>query len=552
LVSQRRYRERQELKFEKKQREQESELNHQRLQFFTNISHEFRTPLTLIYSPIEDILKRKADKLPGEIKNQLSTIYKNALRLNRLATELMDFRKLQFNKLNMKISQQDICAFTHNVTSLFKEEAELHHVNLVLTIPESPIFLWYDQSMIEKVLFNLLSNAFKVTPEKGQITVTLTAAQKAVENETSNYANWVCIHIADTGPGLAADQLEKIFERFYQVDNQSKTYYSSTGIGLSLAKSLVEKHNGDIRVESELGYGSTFTIWLQTGNDHFSEADLKKAPKDIIEPEPNPMPGFQELHKHTENIDKNISVLIVEDNKELRKYLVQELEYNYKVFEARNGTQGIEYALKHMPDIIISDVLMPEADGFELCRAVKGNDAICHIPIILLTARANVEDQIEGTNAGADAYIIKPFNPGLLKSKITQLLTSRKVLFAKFSTEFKLLPDFDGFTNYDKDFLKKVTDYVIENISNSDLSVEELSETMHLSRSQLYRKIKSLSGHSANEFIRIIRLGQAKKLIQLKQLPINEVGYKVGFATPSYFTKCYKEHFGKLPSEEIL
>ncbi|MDA3892801.1 MAG: response regulator [Salinivirgaceae bacterium] len=550
-ITQKRFKVKEALRLERLQRDQEKELNQQRLQFFTNISHEFRTPLTLIYSPIENILKNYYNKLPHEVKGQLSTIYKNALRLNRLATELMDFRKLQFNKLNMKISQQDICAFTQNVANLFNEEADLNKINFTSKIPNGPIFLWYDQSMIEKVLFNLLSNAFKVTTENGSIGIEIQESDKFPEYTGSlSNENWICIKVSDTGTGLSREQIKKIFERFYQADNYSKTYYSSTGIGLSLAKGLIEKHGGDITVDSLPGEGSDFKVWLKVGNDHFSPEELKKAPKEIIEPDPNPLPIINTTQIPVQESDKSISVLIVEDNRELRDYLAKELQKYYKVIEARNGKIGIELAEKHLPDIIISDVLMPETDGLELCRAIKNNEGISHIPIILLTARASVEDQIEGTEAGADAYIVKPFNPDLLKSRVTQLLQSRKQLFSKFSADLRIIPQIDVFTNYDKTFLQRVSDYIIENISNADLSVEELGDRMHLSRSQLYRKIKSLTGHSATEFIRIIRLEQAKKLIVVSRLPINEVGYKVGFGTPSYFSKCYKEHFGKLPSEE--
>lgn len=550
LLSQRRFKEKQALQFEKKQREQDKELTQQRLQFFTNISHEFRTPLTLIYGPIEDILKNCLHKIPDEVRVRLATIYKNALRLNRLANELMDFRKLQFNKLKMNLSQQDICAFTRNVTNLFTEEAKLQKINLVLDIADKPVFLWFDPSMIEKVLFNLLSNAFKVTPEKGEIKVHLQLDSQPKNSEEEAQTSWVSIGVSDTGAGLEQHQIEKIFERFYQTDNQSKTYYSSTGIGLSLSKSLIEKHEGDISVESTVGKGSNFVFWLRTGNEHFADQDLKKASREVVGEHPYPLPKIE--LKDVERTDiKNTSILIVEDNKELRKYLVGELEHYYKVYEAANGEIGIELTEKHLPDIIVSDVLMPEKDGYELCRAIKSNQKISHIPIILLTARAAIEDQIEGTEAGADAYIIKPFNPSLLKSKINQLLNSRRVLFAKFSSELNVVPGMDVFTNYDKDFLKKVSNFVLDNIIDSELSVEVLGDKMNLSRSQLYRKIKSLTGHTATEFIRIIRLEQAKKLITISKLPINEVCYKVGFATPSYFSKCYKEHFGKLPSEEL-
>lgn len=548
-LSQRRFKMRQALKNEQFMRDQETELNQQRLQFFTNISHEFRTPLTLIYSPIENIIKNYYNQLPQDLKGQLSIIYKNAHRLNRLATELMDFRKLQFNKLNMKLVYQDISSFTLSVSKLFEEEAKLNHIQLEYTIPEKPIFLWYDQHMIEKVLFNLLSNAFKVTPEGGMVKVVLDRKKHFEGNINADGEEWVRVKVIDTGPGLDDSQVDKIFERFYQADT-NKTYYSSTGIGLSLAKGLIQKHFGDITVKSQPGMGSEFCMWLRTGKEHFADEELSQAPKDVLDSDLNPLPDFSPEGESVQVADKNVSILVVEDNKELRTYLVRELARYYKILEAANGKEGIEIAQKNLPDIIISDVLMPEMDGIELCKAVKNNVSISHIPVILLTARAGVEDQIEGTNAGADAYVVKPFNPHLLKSRINQLLQSRRILFAKYSANFNLLPEIKEYTSFDKDFLTKVSDYILEHIGNPELSIEELSDKMNLSRSQLYRKIKSLTGYSATEFLRILRLEQARKLITIRKTPINEAGYQVGFGTPSYFSKCYKEHFGISPSEE--
>lgn len=548
-LTQKRFKIIQAYKNEQFKHDQEVEQNQQRLQFFTNISHEFRTPLTLIYSPIENIIKNYYNQLPKELKGQLSIIYKNAHRLNRLATELMDFRKLQFNKLNMKPVYQDICSFTLSVTKLFEEEARLNQIKFKTLIPEKPIFLWYDQHMIEKVLFNLLSNAFKVTPETGSINVILDVKKQFEGNAIAEGEEWIRVNVVDTGPGLDKNQVEKIFERFYQADT-NKTYYSSTGIGLSLAKGLMQKHFGDITVKSKPGIGSEFSMWLRTGKEHFPEEELSNVPKEVIEADLNPLPDFSNANEQTPVVNKNVSVLVVEDNKELRTYLVKELALHYKILEAKDGKIGIEMAQRHLPDIIISDVLMPEMDGIELCKLVKNDAAISHIPIILLTARAGVEDQIEGANAGADAYVIKPFNPHLLKSRINQLLLSRKILFAKYSANFNLLPGIEEYTSLDKDFLTKVSDYIVEHMGNPELSIEELSDEMNLSRSQLYRKIKALTGYTATEFLRILRLEQARKLITLRKTPINEAGYQVGFGTPSYFSKCYKEHFGISPSDE--
>ena len=313
-------------------------------------------------------------------------------------------------------------------------------------------------------------------------------------------------------------------------------------------------HKGRVEVRSKVGAGSRFIIWLKKGKDHLSDEELLKSTSEIIETQAltdTTLEYNEECRKEKGTADdKKRGLLLVEDNSELRRYLKGELNNYFRVYEARDGTEGVFKAQEKMPDVIVSDVIMPISDGFQLCEKVKGDIRLSHIPVILLTARGTVEDQIEGNRIGADAYIVKPFNTKLLRSKIEQLINTREMLFKKYSGEINVLTQTENYTSLDRDFLKVVTDYIIENISDSELTVEGVGDKMALSRSQLYRKIKALSGYSVNEFIRVIRLEQAKKLILLRQQNINEICFSIGFSSPSYFSKCYKEYFGKLPSEE--
>ena len=428
----------------------------------------------------------------------------------------------------------------------------MNRIDFTIDVPEHPVMIYYDPKMLEKVLFNLMSNAFKVTGEQGKIQIKLVLSPDTEGKSIRSLEGWVGIEISDTGPGLDKDQVNKIFERFYQIDNLNKAYYTSSGIGLSLAKNLVEMHKGIIDVNSVKGEGSVFRVLLQRGARHFQESELTTEKTDVVSTSLD-IQTKEEMTSLSDTIKGNkLSVLLVEDNTELRDYLKSELKHHYKVYEANNGITGLELIRKHLPDIVVSDVLMPDKNGFELCEELKSDLQISHIPVILLTAKGTVEDQIQGAEVGADAYLVKPFHPRLLKSKMQQLLKSREELFKRYSSQLNLIPEESNYNLLDKDFLTRVSDYVIEHISDPELSVEEVGTKMNLSRSQLYRKIKSLTGYSVNEFIRVIRLEQAKKLISTRKYTINEVGYNVGFSSPSYFSKCYKEHFGNLPSDDSV
>ena len=554
-ITKSRLRDRQLVENERNNRLLEKELNEKKLQFFTNISHEFRTPLSLIISPLEDIIKNESENLPEHIKRKHYTIHKNTSRLYRLINELLDFRKLELDKIKIKARELDLVAFTHNVISHFKEEAFIKNIHLSIDADMQQIPIWADESMLEKIIFNILSNAFKVTPEDGAISVELYTREDLISLPLANQdekVEAIEITISDTGPGLSKSQVKKIFKRFYRVDNLNKTYYGGTGIGLEVVKNFVTLHKGKIKVKSEEGKGTTFKITLPAGKKHFTESEQFTEKVDELVSKSDFIPvqksDVKEVNIHEEDKSNLKTLLIVEDNTELRNYLNSELKSQYKVLLCKNGKEGLQLAKKHLPDIIMTDVIMPEMDGFAFCKHIKSDIKTSHIPLLMLTAKTTIENRVEGIENGADAYMIKPFDMGLLKLRLSQLITSRQLIFNKY---FNVISDVDmtNTTSMDKDFIEKVLNYINESIGDPDLNVESLASKLNLSRSQFYRKIKALTNQTANEFIRNIRLLKAKQMIESGNNNISEVCYKVGFSSPSYFTKCFKSYFGVLPKE---
>ena len=547
-----RVKERLEIKREREERKQLEGLNAKKIQFFTNISHEFRTPLTLILNPLEDIISNPNLSLPKKIKEKLNIIYKNSKRLKRLINELMDFRKLQFDKMEINVSKFNLIPFIEEVASHFEEEAMQRNIHLTLENKINQLNIWADPSMLEKIIFNLLSNAFKATKEHGKVSLKV--------NETDNEMYFpliknkkliegICISISDSGIGINSKDLNQIFSRFYQVKELDKQYYGGTGIGLEVVKSFVDLHKGKIEVKSQNNVGSQFKLYFPKGNEHFN--------KNLSTQNLNPNHSdFEQINDGLDQIDSlktkkskaKKTILIVEDNLELKNYLKNELKETYKIKTAENGQEGLEKALKFMPDIIVTDIMMPVMDGFKFCKRVKSDIKISHIPLLMMTAKGMQIDKIKGIDSGADVYIKKPFNMGVMKSHIKQLITSRQILFKKYFNGIQN-EDLSKTTSLDKDFITNILDYVHNNISNSSLGVELLANELLLSRSKLYRKIKALTGNTATEFIRKIRLEKAKELLEKTDLTVSEIGYKVGFSSPSYFTKCFKNHFDIIPKE---
>ncbi len=554
-----RFQQRQLIEFEREKRLQEEHLNKKKLQFFTNISHEFRTPLTLIINPLEDIIKNEALDLPETVKHKHNIIRKNADRLSRLINELMDFRKLQLNKILVQAKEIDIISKVQDVLVYFEEEARQRHIDITFQTSISSLKTWIDPGMLEKILFNILSNAFKITPDKGKISVVIKIREIAGAEDVE-LSNTIDISISDTGPGLDQKEYKNIFKRFYQVGKDNKDYYGSTGIGLEMVKSFTKLNKGKINVKSIIGKGTTFIISFPIGKSQYTNEEIV----DISIPEDIQKPSFSKtIHTPEDSLStipeteeyalvkKEHSVLIVEDNIELRDYLKNELKSSYTVFTAENGASGFKIAETETPNIILTDVVMPVMDGYELCRNIKTNVKTSHIPLLMLTSKVMTEEKIKGINSGADAYLNKPFDMGILKSTLSQLLTSRQLLFDKYNAGFIANGTKTQTTPLDKTFIEKVLDFIGSNISDTNLGVEILSSEFNLSRSQFYRKIKALTGISANELIRKIRLEKAKQLLKTGNYNVNEVTYKIGFSSPSYFTKCFKSEYGYLPTDSM-
>ncbi|WP_299799312.1 hybrid sensor histidine kinase/response regulator transcription factor [uncultured Maribacter sp.] len=545
------------IQLERSQRQQEEILNEKKIQFFTNISHEFRTPLTLIMNPIMDIMDTNNYKLNKGLKEKHRIIYRNANRLKNLIDELMDFRKLHLHKLTLNTSRINAYTFVKEITKHFEEEA--FEKNIILsteTDDNTEMDFWGDPGLLEKVIFNLLSNSFKATPENGVITLGVYAHNKKIMFpliDDSTPRNAIEINIEDTGSGISKDDIEHIFKRFYQASDKTQQYFGSsgTGIGLELVQSFVQLHKGIVEVDSEIGEGTKFTLLFPLGKDHLESSELSiptgKETKDVTEEQIDEEISTNQIFDlETEN---KKTILIVEDNAELRNYLKNKLRADYKVVEAENGKVGLQFALKGIPDLIITDVIMPEMDGFEFCKHIKEDLKTSHIPVIMLTAKAMSSDKIKGIDSGADTYLNKPFEMKLLKSYINRLIKSRQQFLEKNINDKNKITLLDNTTSLDKTFMQKVLDYVNENLGEPDLNVEHLADDMSLSRSQLYRKIKAITGMTANELIRKIRLKKAKQMIESGSESISEVGFKVGFSSASYFSKCFKNEFGILPTE---
>ncbi|MDT0643566.1 two-component regulator propeller domain-containing protein [Zunongwangia sp. F363] len=531
---------------ERARHQQEEALNNKKIQFFTNISHEFRTPLTLIMSPLEDIMEER--KFPAKLKGKLKTIHKNTARLKRLIDELMDFRKLQLDTIPLSIKSFSIHELLSEITGYFKEEAEQRNIALSLEIDKNIDFVWADRNKLEKILFNILSNAFKSTTNNGIITLAVARKEEHYfKNSISGSPQEALeISIEDTGKGIHADELSKIFDRFYQIKERNEQYYGGTGIGLEVVRSFVDLHKGDIEVESEIGVGTKFRILLPLDKNQYDSLDIENIPA-VKVPQKIERPQIPELEAGEHN---KRTLLVVEDNLELRLYITQELKDDYKIVVAENGLEGLEQAKKYMPDAVITDVIMPVMDGHEFCLKLKKDLKTSHIPVLMLTAKAMADDWVEGLEAGADVYLSKPFEMKIMRSQLKQLIFNRELLFSKYVEGFNKAEIEPNATSMDQQFILEIIRYTKNNIRETNLNVEKLSDEFNLSRSQLYRKIKALTGLTANELIRKIRLERAKELLEEMENPsISEVSYNVGFSSPSYFSKCFKAHFGVLPKE---
>jgi signal transduction histidine kinase/DNA-binding response OmpR family regulator/sugar lactone lactonase YvrE len=534
------------LKMEQLAREKEQELNQSKLQFFTNISHEFRTPLSLIIAPLENLIA--STQMDASVKPKIFNIYTNANRLMRLVNELMDFRKIENKNMPLQVQKGDIVKFITELTLGIKDACERKNISMDIQASQESIITWFDSHKLDKIILNILSNAMKYTEENGFIHVDM--GLETWENEKEDAPTFISIAITDNGKGISEEDLPHIFERFYQAKS---SIHQGTGIGLSLVKSLTELHHGQINVESKLGMGTKFTLILPLSQDAYTEEERIETPMDIVSFDDK---GYIEMDdafvKDFKDVNlKDSSVLIVENNNDLRDYLMQELGKTFHIRTAKDGQEGLELAFDNPPDLILSDVMMPRMNGMELCKAIKEDLKTSHIPVVLLTAKTTIDDQINGLEYGADVYITKPFSIRFLLAQIQRIIANQKYLYKVFSQEVHLTPGQFAKNDLDKKFLQTITDYIIGNIDDSQLSVETIAATLGLSRGQLYNKIKALTGQTAVDFIRTIRLKQAVKLMETRKFTIAEIAYQTGFTSPSYFTRSFKAHYGKSPSSYL-
>lgn len=511
-----------------------------KLNFFTNISHEFRTPLTLILSPVEDMMRN--EKLNIVAGKSLKLMHRNVFRLLRLVNQLIDYRKIEYDKQPLNATSNNIIEFVRDILDSFQHTAQKRNINLSLITKEPKMMVWFDVNMLDKVFFNLLSNAFKFTGDNGRIQVSIAKNDETVD-----------ITVQDNGSGMELNEAEHVFDQFYQAESATS---KGSGLGLSLSKEIINLHKGTIEVSSKKWQGTTFTIQLRLGNEHLHipntsadikhEADTREKAKIYI--------SDLEEENNTSAIDlsslpKEQSILIIEDNSDLLHYLTGKLGDQYEIFVADNGKNAISMAFEHVPDLIISDVVLPGASGKEIAECLKTDMRTSHIPIILLTAQNSVEQQINGIRSMADAYITKPFNYDYLLAAVENLIKNRALLKEHFTSDISPAGRLPISKSLDKKFLSDFSGIVEQNLGNENFNVDDICKAIGISRVQLYRKVKALLGCSISDYILNRRLKKAKYLLNNESYSIAEVTYLVGFSTPNYFSTVFKNKYGCTPSE---
>lgn len=527
-----------------------------RNRLFTNFSHELRTPLTLIINPLEDILE-KEDLTPG-LRERMLLMRGNSRRLLRLVNNLMDFQKQESGRLQLRITEGDIVRFVEEMYLVFNELAVSRHILFSFFHPEKVILCWYDRDLMEKVFFNFLSNAFKNTPDEGSVEIRMDLIpflelkkkfppkSAAFKDEKSNY---LTIEIEDSGDGIPAGNLEDIFAPFFQVA-QSKHARSGTGLGLSLSRSIIELHHGIVWAESLENHGAIFKAILPVGKKFFSKNEIAKEDNDSenIANYAIDIP-VEEIDESSNRKKKSGIILVVEDNPDIRKYIKSLLIQEYNVLEASNGVEAIEKSMQYLPDLIISDLMMPKMDGIEMCSKLKNDRQTSHIPIIIITAKTTAMDIQEGYESGADDFIIKPFNASVLISRVRNILRTRENLKNLYGKRFSLDTLGIEVTSLDEKFMQKLYEVMSKNIAHSEFNLDDFSRDVGMSRANFYRKIKSLTGLSPNEYVRKFRLEMAAKILREANISVSDVYVAVGFNSHAYFTNCFRTLYGVSPTE---
>jgi signal transduction histidine kinase/DNA-binding response OmpR family regulator/streptogramin lyase len=546
---------RNELKMREFEAKKQRELENMKARFFANLSHEFRTPLTLIRGPIEELINKKAGDNQEEY---YQLIQRNSEKLQELIDQLLELTQLENASIPLKAKQENLVSLLRGLLYSFESLAKQKNITLSFNSQNEKLICWVDRDKLEKIINNLLSNAFKFTPSNGVISVSVNSAI----NKDEEFAE---VKLSDTGIGIPEEKLERIFDRFFQVDDSTRKNFSGSGIGLALVKELIDLHKWEISVDSELGKGTEFYLKIPlwdsylNENEKVSEALVDKlldenseqgkvSPEaaDLFEKEIE-----QEIIEKKKILGDKRSILIVEDSEDVRSYLNGLLKNDYRIYEAADGEDGVKKTSELIPDLIISDVMMPSMDGMEFCKKVKTDWQTSHIPVILLTAKASPESKIEGLETGADDYLTKPFSSNELSVRIKNLLEQRKKLRERFSKEIKIEPSSIAVTSLDNDFLQKAFDIAEKNLSNTEFNSEAFAKEMFVSRSQLHRKLLAITSQAPGEFLRTFRLKRAATFILEKRLSITQVAFEVGFSSPSHFTKAFRQQFNCLPTEFI-
>ncbi|MCG3156451.1 MAG: Sensor histidine kinase RcsC [bacterium] len=584
---------RNELKMKNFEAQKLQEMDHMKSRFFANISHEFRTPLTLILGPVAQM---RSKEFKSNFDEAYDMILRNGRRLLRLINQLLDLARLEAGSMSLQARPENIVSFLKGLVLSFVSAAERKRIALSISAEEENLIVYFDRDKLEKIVSNLLSNALKFSGEGGKVEVVVSSPQNNTplnppsRGDLSNVASsqrdhntipplrgargvfsrLVQISVSDTGPGIPNGQLDKIFDRFYQIDASHTREHEGTGIGLALTKELVELHHGEIVVQSEVGQGTTFIVRLPFGKEHLRPEEIADSDQlsviseqfvrvedrglkieDQVSSIEKPGSSIQQRATSDQQQADETIVLVVEDNADVRTYIRQYLEPEFKVIEAVDGLDGVKQALELIPDLIITDVMMPKRDGNELCRMLKTDEKTSHVPIIMLTAKADSESKVQGLETGADDYLIKPFESKELLARVHNLISQRRQLRERFSREIVLKPQDIAITSRDEVFLNKVKASIERHMSDENFEVESLSHEVGMSRVHLHRKLKALTNQSASQFLRSLRLLRAVELLRQNAGTVAEIAYEVGFGSQAYFTKCFHEQFGCAPKEYV-
>lgn len=525
---------------EKAEADKLREMDHLKSTFFANISHEFRTPLTLLLGPLEQLIN---GTLVGDPQKYFRIMQRNTARLLQLVNQLLDLSRLESGRMQLQVAKGDLAAFVRAMAFSFESLADRKQIKLVVEVADLPAHVWFDRDKLEKILVNLLSNAFKFTSEEGRVTL---SGQLQTDEKT------FVLKVEDTGIGIAPDLLPHVFERFYTT-GISEGGVEGSGIGLALTRELVELHHGHIEVNSSTGRGACFVVYLPVDEASYAGDEKVEAVVADTKPRPQTVLNVETRYAGATSAGKGHQpiVLIVEDNADVRAYVADQLREGFRILEAANGREGLETARETIPDLIITDLMMPEMDGMQLCNLLKTTEVTSHIPIIMLTAKGEQSDKLAGLQTGADDYLIKPFDAKELRVRVSNLIEQRRLLRARFAGEVVFKPSEVAVTSVDESFLQRVLQTVEENLDEETFGVVELANAVGMSRSQLHRKLTALAGKGPNEVIRDMRLQRAKELLEKGAGNASEVAYMVGFNSLAYFSKCFSDRFGLPPSEFV-